>query len=73
VRGLSDISFKDNILYELCVMSKQVKSFFKSKIDISTQRPFELINIYLFGPTRNESLSGKRYGLVIVDDYTKWI
>ena len=72
VRGLPNMSFKDNLLCESCVKGKQVKSSFKSKDEVSTQRPLELIHLDLFGPTRTASISGKRYGLVIVDDYSRW-
>jgi len=55
------------------VKGKQVKSYFKRKQnDISTQRPLEFIHLDHFGPTRTESISGKMYGLVILDDYTTW-
>ncbi|RDY13755.1 hypothetical protein CR513_01286, partial [Mucuna pruriens] len=33
--------------------------------------PLELLHIDLFSPTRTTSMSGKRYGLVVVDDYSK--
>jgi len=43
----------------------QVQIFF-------TSRPLELLHLDLFGPTKTTSVSGKRYGLLIVDDYSRW-
>ncbi|RDX82209.1 hypothetical protein CR513_37016, partial [Mucuna pruriens] len=51
---------------------KQVKESFEYKNIVSTSRPLELLHIDLFGPTRTTSVSGKRYGLVIVYDYNRW-
>jgi hypothetical protein len=39
---------------------------------VSTTRPLELIHIDLFGPVSTTSLNGKKYGLVIVDDFSRW-
>ena len=32
----------------------------------------ELLHIDLFGPVKTASINGKKYGLVIVDDYSRW-
>jgi IS30 family transposase len=32
----------------------------------------ELLHIDLFGPVKTASVNGKKYGLVIVDDYSRW-
>src|ERR1044072_9790322 len=39
---------------------------------VSTSRPLELLHIDLFGPVKTASISGKKYGLVIIDDYSIW-
>ena len=57
---------------ETCIKSKQVKSSFDKKIEISTKRPLELLHMDLFGPNQASSLGGKSYGLVIVDDYSRY-
>jgi len=69
VRGLPKINFDKDRICEACTRGTQVKSSFKIKDLVSTQRPFELLHINLFGPDRTTSLSGKRYGFVIVDDF----
>ena len=48
---------------------KQVRTSFKSKDFDSTSWPLELLHVDLCGPMRVTSRGGKRYVLVIVDDY----
>ena len=48
------------------------KTSFKAKKVVSTSRPLELLHIDLFGPMKTASINGKKYGLVIVDDYSRW-
>jgi hypothetical protein len=50
-----------------------VKTSFKSKNHITTERPLELVHIYLFGLTRARIISGNRYVFVIMDDFTRYI
>ena len=40
---------------------------------ISTSRCLELLHVNLIGPTRTESLGGKRYIMAIVDDFSRYI
>lgn len=54
-------------------MGNQVKTSFDSKNVVSTSRSLELLHIDLFGPTISASFGGKKYGMFIVDDYTRWI
>ena len=49
-----------------------MKSSFKTKDNVSTSRPLELLHIDLFGPVGTASIYGSKYGLVIVDDYSRW-
>ena len=39
---------------------------------VSTTKPLELLHLDLFGPTRITSLGGKKYGLIIVDDFSRF-
>ncbi|KAL1316241.1 hypothetical protein AAHE18_15G052200 [Arachis hypogaea] len=61
-----------DIICDACQMGKQIKTSFKPKEDVSTKKPLELLHLDLFGPTRTQSLGGKSYGMVIVDDYTRF-
>ena len=38
----------------------------------ATSKPLELLHLDLMGPTRIESLGGKRYIIVVVDDFTRY-
>jgi len=49
-----------------------VKTSFKSKNHISTERPLELLHIDLFRPIRTRNISGNIYVFVIVDDFTRY-
>ena len=53
-------------------MGKQVKSKHPSITEVQTSRPLELLHIDLMGLARVQSLGGKRYILVVVDDFTKY-
>jgi len=48
------------------------KNYFQSKNVVSTSKPLEVLHIDLFGPSRTMSLGGNYYGLVIVDDYSRF-
>jgi len=69
---LPKISFEKDKICEACVKGKQVKSSFKTIEFISTQKPLELLHIDLFGLVQTASLNGKRYGCVIVDDFSRF-
>ena len=55
-----------------CAKGKQTRKSFKSKDIVSTSKPLELLHLDLFGPSRTQSLGGKLYGFVIVDDYSRF-
>jgi len=48
-----------------------VKLSFKFKDIVSTSRPLKLLHIDLFGPVSTASIFGSKYGLIIVDDYSR--
>ena len=70
--GLSKIKFTQHKICDACVRGKQTKSSFKLKHIVSTSKPFDLVHMDLFGPTRTLSLNDKRFGLVLVDDYSRF-
>ena len=59
-------------ILNLVKRENKLKNSFSSKNIVSTSRPLELLHLDLFGPTRTTSICGKRYELVIVNDYFKW-
>ena len=75
VKGLPKINFENDSSCEFYHRGKQTKSSFHSKNVVSTTRPLELLHLDLFRPTKTTSLGGRKYGLVIVDDYSRftWI
>ena len=72
VKGLPKINYERNRLCDACQLGKQTRNTFKPKNIVSTTRPLELLHMNLFRPTRIISLGGKRYGLVIIDDYSRF-
>jgi hypothetical protein len=72
VRGFPNLKFASYALCEACQKGKFSKTSFKAKIVVSTSRPLELLHIDLFGPVKIASIDGKKYGLVIIDDYSRW-
>ena len=72
VLSLPKLNFEKDRICDACQLGKQTKVSFKSKNTVSTSRPLELLHMDLFGPTRTTSLGGKRYGFVIIDDYSRF-
>ena len=73
VRGLPKVRFETNKLCDACQLGKQTRNSFRLKNIVSTSRPLELIHMNLFEPTRTTSLGEKKYGLVIIDNYSRYI
>ena len=61
-----------NTICGACQMGKQTKASHQKVNMIATSRCLELLHIDLMGPTRTESLGGKRYIMVIVDDFSRY-
>src|SRR6185295_828043 len=71
VRGLPQINKERTELCSHCVMGKQVRNSFKSKNQVSTSKPLELIHMDVCGPMRVQSI-GSKYILVLVDNYSRF-
>ncbi|GJV72351.1 integrase, catalytic region, zinc finger, CCHC-type containing protein [Tanacetum coccineum] len=59
-------------LCSACEQGKIKKASFPSKLVPSTESKLELLHMDLYGPIRVESINGKKYILVIVDDYSRY-
>ncbi|GJS65383.1 retrovirus-related pol polyprotein from transposon TNT 1-94 [Tanacetum coccineum] len=70
VIGLPKLKFVKDQLCPLCEMSKAKRSSFKSKVVPSSKGRQNLLHMDLCGPMRVASINGKKYILVIVDDYS---
>ncbi|KAK1617106.1 hypothetical protein QYE76_022623 [Lolium multiflorum] len=51
---------------------KQLKKSHLIKSIGTTSRPLALLHLDLFGPSHYDTLGGSKYGLVIVDDYSRY-
>ena len=73
VRGLKDVTFEKDKLCSACQARKQVGNTHHKKTIMSTSKAFELLHMYLFGPTTYTSIGGNKYGFVIVVvDFTRY-
>ena len=72
VLGIPKLSRVNNVVCGLCQLGKQTKAKISSTQTSTTSRPLELLHLDLMGPTRTESLGGKRYIMVVVDDFTRY-
>ena len=72
VIGMPNIDTRIDHVCGTCQQGKQTKGSFKPKNIVTTSRTLELLHMDLLGPTRTTNLGGKRYGLVIVDDFSRY-
>ncbi|GJX27522.1 retrovirus-related pol polyprotein from transposon TNT 1-94 [Tanacetum coccineum] len=72
VHGLPRLKFEKDHLCSACAMGKSKKQSHKPKSEDSNQEKLYLLHMNLCGPMRVASVNGKKYILVIVDDYS-WL
>jgi transposase InsO family protein len=72
VVGLTDICFEKDRPCATCQAGKQVETSHPSKNVMMTSRPLELLHMDLFGPVPYFTIGGSKYGLVIIDDYSRF-
>nr|GFB38006.1 retrovirus-related Pol polyprotein from transposon TNT 1-94 [Tanacetum cinerariifolium] len=72
VRGLPKLKFKKDHLCSACAMGKSTKKSYKPKSKDTNQEKLYLLHMDLCGPMCTESVNGKKYLLVIVDDYSRF-
>ncbi|GJV31968.1 retrovirus-related pol polyprotein from transposon TNT 1-94 [Tanacetum coccineum] len=72
VIGLPKLKYVKDQLCSSCELGKANRNTFKTKIVPSLKERLNLIHMDLCGPMRNESVNGKKYILVIVDDYSRY-
>nr|GEV81375.1 retrovirus-related Pol polyprotein from transposon TNT 1-94 [Tanacetum cinerariifolium] len=72
VRGLPNLKFEKDHLCSACAMGKSTKKSHKPKSKETNQEKLYLLHMDLCGPMRIESVNGKKYILVIVDDYSRF-
>ena len=72
VIGLTNVQFEKDRPCAACQAGKQVGSSHHTKNVMTTSRPLEMLHMDLFGPVAYLSIGGSKYGLVIVDDFSRF-
>nr|GFB05874.1 hypothetical protein [Tanacetum cinerariifolium] len=72
VRGLPKLKFEKDHLCSACAMGKIKKKSYKPKSEDTNQEKLYLLHMDLCGSMRVESVNGKKYILVIVDEYSQF-
>ncbi|GKA08612.1 retrovirus-related pol polyprotein from transposon TNT 1-94 [Tanacetum coccineum] len=70
--GLPKLKFVKDHLCSSCESGKAKRKSFHTKTTPSSKRQLQLLHIDLCGPMWIESINGKKYVLVIVDDYSRY-
>ncbi|XP_075489488.1 uncharacterized protein LOC142528329 [Primulina tabacum] len=72
VSGLPNIDFVKDRVCNACQLGKQVRSTFKNRGRNSSTRCLELLHMDLFGPIPVMRLGGRKYTLVVIDDFSRF-
>ncbi|GKD05912.1 retrovirus-related pol polyprotein from transposon TNT 1-94, partial [Tanacetum coccineum] len=67
ITGLPKLKFVKDHLCSSCELGKAKRKTFHTKTT-----PLQLLHMDLCGPMRVESINGKKYVLIIVDDYSRY-
>ncbi|GJS74098.1 retrovirus-related pol polyprotein from transposon TNT 1-94 [Tanacetum coccineum] len=71
-RGIPRLKFQKYHLCSACALGKTKKTSHQPKAEDTNQEKLYLLHMDLCGPMRVASINGKRYILVIVDDYSRF-
>nr|GFA92196.1 retrovirus-related Pol polyprotein from transposon TNT 1-94 [Tanacetum cinerariifolium] len=72
VRGFPKLKFEKDQICLACAMGKSTKKSHKPNSEDTNQEKLYLLHMDLCGPMCVESVNGKKYILVIVDDYSRF-
>ena len=72
ILGVKDVIFDKDRLCSACKAGKEVGGSYPVKYIMTTRRPLELLRMDFFGPNAYKSLGGNSFGLVIVDDFSRF-
>ncbi|GJY38444.1 putative ribonuclease H-like domain-containing protein [Tanacetum coccineum] len=72
VRGLPRLKFEKDHLCSACQLGKSKKYSHKPKTENTNMEVLHTLHMDLCGPMRVQSINGKKYILVIVDDYSRF-
>ncbi|GJU35062.1 uncharacterized mitochondrial protein-like protein [Tanacetum coccineum] len=72
VNGLPKLKFVKDHMCSSCKLRKAKRKSFHTKTTSSSKRRLQLLHMDLCGPIRVESINGKKYVRVIIDDYSRY-
>jgi transposase InsO family protein len=72
ILGLTNIVFEKDRPCGACQAGKQDEIHHHAKNIMTTTRPLEMLHMDLFGPIAYINIGDNQYGLVIVDDYSRF-
>nr|GFA89519.1 ribonuclease H-like domain-containing protein [Tanacetum cinerariifolium] len=72
VRGLTKLKFEKDHLFSACAMGKSKKKSHKPESEDTNQEKLYLLHMDLCRPMHVESVNGKKYILVIINDYSRF-
>nr|GEU59289.1 retrovirus-related Pol polyprotein from transposon TNT 1-94 [Tanacetum cinerariifolium] len=72
VRGLPRLKFEKDHLYSACQLGKSKKAYPLTQNKNTNLEVLNTLHMDLYGPMRLHIINGKKYVLVIVDDYTQF-
>ncbi|GKC82412.1 retrovirus-related pol polyprotein from transposon TNT 1-94, partial [Tanacetum coccineum] len=72
VCGLPRLKFQKDYLCSACAMGKSKKQSHKPKSEDTNQEKLYFLHMDVCGPMRVASVNGKKYILVIMDDYSRF-
>ena len=72
VRGIPRLSGEPKPISGKCMKRKQTKNSHKKEKEIRTVKHLDLLHMDLMGPMRTESRDGKKYVLIVVDDFKRY-
>jgi transposase InsO family protein len=70
ILGLMSVASEKDRSCGACQAGKQVGAPCHAKNIMMTTRPLKILHMDLFGPITYISISGNKYGLIIIDDYS---
>ncbi|GKB64754.1 retrovirus-related pol polyprotein from transposon TNT 1-94, partial [Tanacetum coccineum] len=72
VQGLPKLKYQKDYLCSACALGKSKKHSHKPKAEDFIQEKLYLLHMDLCGPMRVQNINGRKYILVIVDDYSRF-
>ncbi|KAI3771213.1 hypothetical protein L6452_02372 [Arctium lappa] len=72
VKGLPSLKFNKDHLCSACEMGKMKRSSHKTKSENNCPRPLHMLHVDLCGPISVQSLAGKKYILVLIDEFSRY-